>query len=491
MDHILDTYYSGHIVLCGLDQLGLRILEELRRLGEDVVVVAKSPPDEFASEALSLGARLLDGDAHKESVLRSAGIDAANAFVITGNDDSDNLHIALAAQELNPRLRIVISLFSRELGSKIHTLFRDCSVLSAPAIAAPAFVAAALHEDWQQRITVAGRPLVIRQASARDPDVLLPLARETVDGADELFPSNGDGLLCLKHGGSDRGGDHGWDTAHGRRRLGIRRLLGPMLQLLSADPRLRLLLGLLAALAGVSVVIFRFWSGLDLITSFYFTVTVITTTGFGDISLLHAPGLVKLFGSFLMLVGAAALALTYALITDAIVTARLARHAAAARELSDHIVVCGLGNVGYTVVEAITRLGVPVAATEIDEEDPFLPSAHSLGVPVLLGDARLPETLEALNIASARCVVAATNDDMANLETALNALSLNPDIRVVLRLFDPDFAERVERAFGVHISRSVSSLAAPAFAAAAVGEQVIATVPVGVQALIIASAVVE
>ena len=44
---------------------------------------------------------------------------------------------------------------------------------------------------------------------------------------------------------------------------------------------------------------------------------------------------------------------------------------------------------------------------------------------------------------------------------------LNPDIRVVQRLFDPDLAARVERAFGIHISRSPSALAAPAFAAGA------------------------
>ena len=33
-----DGHREGHIVLCGLDGLGLRTLEELRRLGEEVVV---------------------------------------------------------------------------------------------------------------------------------------------------------------------------------------------------------------------------------------------------------------------------------------------------------------------------------------------------------------------------------------------------------------------------------------------------------------------
>ncbi len=57
--------------------------------------------------------------------------------------------------------------------------------------------------------------------------------------------------------------------------------------------------------------------------------------------------------------------------------------------------------------------------------------------------------------------------------------SLRHDLRVVVRLFDPDFALRVQRGFGIRFTRSVSQLAAPAFAAAATRTEVVATVPVG------------
>jgi hypothetical protein len=49
----------------------------------------------------------------------------------------------------------------------------------------------------------------------------------------------------------------------------------------------------------------------------------------------------------------------------------------------------------------------------------------------------------------------------------------------VVRLFDPDFAMRVQQGFKIRFTRSVSHLAAPAFAAAAVRSEVVATVPVG------------
>ena len=39
---------GGHVVLCGLNELGYRTLEELVRLGEDVVVIVPSPEGDLA-----------------------------------------------------------------------------------------------------------------------------------------------------------------------------------------------------------------------------------------------------------------------------------------------------------------------------------------------------------------------------------------------------------------------------------------------------------
>jgi hypothetical protein len=85
-----------------------------------------------------------------------------------------------------------------------------------------------------------------------------------------------------------------------------------------------------------------------------------------------------------------------------------------------------------------------------------------------------------------------TSEDVANLETALGAHILNPELRgVVLRLFDADLAARVERAFEIPVSRSPGALAAPAFAAAAEDERIIATISIGIPALIVARMTVE
>ena len=475
---------AGHVVLCGLNELGFRTLEELVRLGVDVVVVVRSEAEELARGARELGATLVAGNYRDQAVLRAAGVPTAGALVVTEDDDVGNLHAALAAQELNPALRMRLRMFNQELGRRVRQLFEDCQVFDSASLAVPAFVSAALLQDWQQRVEVAGRTLVVRRAAATEPGVLLPLASVQPDGTTELFPAAGDQLLCLA-----------WAQPTTRR---ARRPERPPLEqpgrlatawtvLLGADARLRVMTVIVLVLTLTGIAIFWLFSeqDLDLIDAIYFTVTIMTTTGFGDIHLRNAPPPLQLYGVALMLSGTAALAILFALITDALISARLARVIGAAipRGLHDHVIVCGLGNIGYRMVEQLHDLGVPLVAAEREETNRYLPAVRRLGVPVLVADIRLPETLQILQVQRARSVVVVTSSDIVNLETALNTQTLHPEVRVVLRLFDPDLAARVERAFGIHISRSPSALAAPAFAAAAAGEHVLTTIAVGAEVL--------
>jgi TrkA-N domain len=266
---------GGHVVLCGLNELGYRTLEELTRLGEQVVVVARAPEQELAGGARALGAILVDGSYRDESVLHAAGVPTAGALVVTEDDDVGNLHAALAAQDLNPDLRIRLRLFNQELGRRVQELFRDCQVFDAAALAVPAFVSAALQRDWQQRIEVGGRTLVVRRGSATEPGVLLPLARVGGDGAVDLFPSAGEELLCLAE-------EPAGDRARGRRRHGggrrrAGRLAAAWALLRGTDVRLRAMAAIVAGLTVLSVAIFQRFAGLDLIDAVYFSVTIITT----------------------------------------------------------------------------------------------------------------------------------------------------------------------------------------------------------------------
>jgi len=133
----------------------------------------------------------------------------------------------------------------------------------------------------------------------------------------------------------------------------------------------------------------------------------------------------------------------------------------------NHVIVCGLGRVGYRVTKELLRLGEEVVGIERDTEGPFLEELQQMKVPILLGNARARDMLEKACVQEAAAIVACTEDDLTNLDIALDAREIKPDIKVVLRMFDGKLAEKVQRGFGIHTAFSTSALAAPAFAAAA------------------------
>ncbi len=137
-----------------------------------------------------------------------------------------------------------------------------------------------------------------------------------------------------------------------------------------------------------------------------------------------------------------------------------------AQTLKDHVIVCGAGRVGYRVFEQLKKLDVPMVVVERDEAKPFLSEIRAAGVPVLVEDVRAAGALTRANVQKARAIVCATDDDLVNLNVALDARKLRAGIRVVLRLFDDDLVEKTRVSFEAE-AFSTSALAAPALAMAA------------------------
>lgn len=129
--------------------------------------------------------------------------------------------------------------------------------------------------------------------------------------------------------------------------------------------------------------------------------------------------------------------------------------------MKDHIVVCGLGHVGIRVVESLRGLGEPIVAIERREADAFGKVVEDLGVAVLYGDARRDELLIEAGIERAKAVVCATDDDLTNLEVAIDSKKANPRIRVVMRIFDQRVAEKMRDALQLDETFSTSALSGP------------------------------
>jgi Trk K+ transport system NAD-binding subunit len=156
-----------------------------------------------------------------------------------------------------------------------------------------------------------------------------------------------------------------------------------------------------------------------------------------------------------------------------------------------HVIVAGLGNVGTRIVGELHDLGFHVACVDSDSQARGIPMARRLGIPVVIGDAYQESVLRAAGVDGAIALVSVTNSDMVNLETALQARAMRHDLRLVVRLYDDDLAQRVQRTVGNIVSRSVAYMAAPAFAAAMLEHQVLRTIAVGRHVLLIADVPVE
>lgn len=110
--------------------------------------------------------------------------------------------------------------------------------------------------------------------------------------------------------------------------------------------------------------------------------------------------------------------------------------------------------------------------------------ARNLRVPVVMGDVTEEGVLEAARVHRAHSLLALTSSDTTNLEAALYARAGKSDIRAVLRLYDDDFATAVYRTLraahpaALTRSRSVTFMAAPAFAGAMLGRQILGAIPV-------------
>jgi voltage-gated potassium channel len=140
--------------------------------------------------------------------------------------------------------------------------------------------------------------------------------------------------------------------------------------------------------------------------------------------------------------------------------------------MNKHVVVCGMGHVGYRVSEELCQLGEDVVAIEQNEGDAFVETIRAKGVPVHIGDARRDELLAMVGVARAKAIVCATGDDLANLEIALDAKRMNPNVRVVMRMFDQRLAGKVGGALDLDESFSTSALSAPLIAIQATHEGV-------------------
>src|SRR3984885_3864876 len=135
------------------------------------------------------------------------------------------------------------------------------------------------------------------------------------------------------------------------------------------------------------------------------------------------------------------------------------------------------------VLHGLLTRGREVVVVERDESNRYLNQVRQRGVPLVLGDSTLAQTLDSVNLSCAASVAIVTSDDLTNIETGLAVRDRLGDrwteVPVVLRVFDRQLGHRLQQSFGFRHVWSTSAIAAPWFVGAALGLEVLFTFCVG------------
>lgn len=111
----------GHFIVCGAGKTGIHIIDELRKLKQQVVVIDLSPP---SIEDVPW----IQKDATCDSTLLEAGVMKAKGLASALSTDKENLFVVLTAKNLNPSLRIVAKCVDEESEIKLKIAGADSVV---------------------------------------------------------------------------------------------------------------------------------------------------------------------------------------------------------------------------------------------------------------------------------------------------------------------------------------------------------------------------
>ncbi|MFF9346800.1 NAD-binding protein [Streptomyces sp. NPDC014734] len=457
--------------------------------------------------------RILEAPEPSDEAFEEAGVETASALALVYDDDERNIRAALTARRLNPRLRLVIRLYNRKLGQHLETLLDQAAAVTAPGLdraaldasttvlsdadtAAPALAATALTGSSK---VIQAEGLLLRAAERTPPEdgriadpglcTLALLSSTTHDpagteGSDssadgpQLLPDERDIASATGRGTVVLEAVSQADPTAPPTRMGGRG--APLSQIFSRRLRWSALgVGLaVVALAVASTLT----TGESPLQAAYLTLLDLFAMGDPAVEDEAPRQIIQLLSG---VAGLMLLPLLVAAVLEAFGSLRtVSSLRRPPRGLSGHVVLLGLGKIGTRVLVRLRELDIPVVCVEEDPDARGIPVARRLHVPVVIGDVTQEGVLEAAKIHRSRALLALTSIDTTNLEAALYARSVKQDLRVALRLFDDEFATAVYRTLrtahpqAVTRSRSVSHLAAPSFAVAMMGRQILGAIPV-------------
>ncbi|HTR35767.1 MAG TPA: NAD-binding protein [Bryobacteraceae bacterium] len=165
----------------------------------------------------------------------------------------------------------------------------------------------------------------------------------------------------------------------------------------------------------------------DLNVAFYFTITTLSTVGFGDI--VPATTETRWFVVSMLVMGLGVFAGAIASAVGPKISGefeRLFNPKEKAMELKDHVILVGQGSIARNTAEELNKRGAKFVQVVLSKATADTPAEHTIE-----GDPSSDTVLRQAGIENARMVIAAREDDGENAFIVLAAKDLNPNMRVL------------------------------------------------------------
>jgi voltage-gated potassium channel len=228
---------------------------------------------------------------------------------------------------------------------------------------------------------------------------------------------------------------------------------------------------ILAVLATVGYVTVEGYGWIDAI---YMTVITLGTVGYGETHPLDTAGRFMTIG--VIIVGFTTFVYAVSVLTnlfvsgDTLVQMHHRRSKRMREGLDHHVIVVGFGRVGQAVVRGLQELGRQCVV--LDRNPASEAAIRAAGGVEVIGDATNPEDLHRAGIDRADALIAACDADSENLVVVLTAHSTRADLRIVSRVNETAWLERMQHA-GADVAQSPYPTYGMSLAAAAVSSAVL------------------
>ena len=103
---------TGHVIICRYNELAGQALEDIQ--ARDIPYIIIEHDEDLIDELRELKMPYVHGDPGEDRILKKAMIGDATSIILESKNDSENTFIAIAARQLNPKIKIIARVDSSE-----------------------------------------------------------------------------------------------------------------------------------------------------------------------------------------------------------------------------------------------------------------------------------------------------------------------------------------------------------------------------------------